>query len=635
MKTPEIDFDVRKFYFYYGPSHYLNKRALVFNLHIAPEGPEASYYLPYVLDVFPRLKSFNLQTVADLFAHTLLEVLRMDIDLYINDFSISEDADDYVIAIEFLDDYTAEDAVILVSDWFKAMNAGTADSFQFSRKFELLQQQFDRSLLGGPTLYSLVEAGLKNDIPVFYLTEENQYQWGYGIKQLRGRSTTFHTDGIKDTEFTVYKDMATEFLQMCGFPTPQGRNCLNEYEALAEARKLGFPVVVKPVAGHKGQGVVTGINSEAELKVAFQQVVDLARLEDNYFDGAIVQQQIAGNDHRLLTIDGKFAAALKRIPAYVDGTGHHTIEQLIAMENQKEIRRDNARSPLTRIEIDNDLLQYLQLQNLNLQSIPAPAERIFLRRVANISAGGVSVNVTPEVHPRNKQMVENIASFFNIKCLGVDVLTEDISKPWNEGHFGIIEINAGPGVFMHLSPAYGGSLNIPEQIILSHFRQPELSRIPIIATNHISHALAAALPADIQRVKPGLMVGVLTDEGIFFNGQYFFKNESHEQNVKIILRHPQTGFAVFTHQRENVYDYGFFHEGADIVILDHANWAEETLKDQLLPGGILMEISDQEIKISMNSQTLDNVTYTEENRDKRILEQLNRYLPEIISRYYP
>src|ERR1035437_4691107 len=101
----------------------------------------------------------------------------------------------------------------------------------------------------------MVVAGIKLNIPVFYLFEENEFQWGYGKKQLRGRSTTFHTDGIKDTEFTMFKDMVADFLMLCGFPTPIGKNCYDEEEIVKEALKLGFPVVVKPVAGHKGQGV--------------------------------------------------------------------------------------------------------------------------------------------------------------------------------------------------------------------------------------------------------------------------------------------------------------------------------------------------------------------------------------------
>jgi cyanophycin synthetase len=633
MKTRDQDFDVRKFYFYYGPNHYLPKKAMVFNLYVAPDGPEADFYKPHVYEVFPHLQKLNLQTVADLFTHTLLEVLRMDINLFINDFSITEDASDYVIAIEFLDDYSAEDAALLVSNWFKSMNEGTVEQFNFLRKFELLQAIFDKSLLGGPTLYALVEAGIKNDIPVLFLEEENQYQWGYGVKQLRGRSTTFHTDGVKDTEFTMYKDMVTEFLMMCGFPTPAGNNCLTEEEAVSEAKKLGFPLVVKPVAGHKGQGVITGIQTESELKVAFQNIIEMAAKEGLFFDGAIVQQQIKGHDHRFLTLDGKFVAALKREPAFVTGNGINTIEELIEEENKKEIRKDNARSPLTKIVPDTDMIKFLQLQNLNTASVPEDGKKIYLRRVANISAGGVSINVTDNIHPKNIELAESIAGFFNVKCLGIDLLAEDITIPWKDGDFAIIEINAGPGVFMHLAPAFGPGINVPEMILLSHFKQAELARIPIIAGNNITRTLIAMLEETIDGKSPKITIGSLTHDGVFFNGKYFYKNNSHEQNVKIILRHPKTGFAIFNHSRANIYDYGFFHEGADIIILDHANWAEERLKDQLLPGGHIIEISDKEISLEMNSNVLKTVKYTEKNKEKRLAEIIRPLLFDLIEKY--
>ncbi len=633
MKIQDQDFDVRKFYFYYGPNHYLPGKAMVFNLYVATEGPEVDFYNPHVFSIFPRLQKLNLQTVADLFAHTLLEVLRMDINLFINDLSITEDADDYVIAIEFLDDYSAEDAAVLVSDWFKSMNEGTVEQFNFPKKFELLQSIFDKSLLGGPTLYALVEAGMKIEIPVFFMEEENQYQWGYGVKQLRGRSTTFHTDGVKDTEFTMYKDMVTEFLMMCGFPTPAGTNCLTEEEAITEAKKLGFPLVVKPVAGHKGQGVITGIQTESELKVAFQNILEMAVKEGLFFDGAIVQQQIKGHDHRLLTVDGKFVAALKREPAFVKGNGINTIEELIDDENKKEIRKDNARSPLTKIIPDADMIQFLQIQNLNTAYVPEDGKKIYLRRVANISAGGVSINVTDIIHPKNIELAESIAGFFNVKCLGIDLLVEDISMPWTEGNFGIIEINAGPGVFMHLAPACGESINVPEMILLSHFKQAELARIPIIAGNNITRSLAAMLEQAIAGKSPEITIGSLTPDGVFFNGKYFNKNNSHEQNVKIILRHPKTGFAIFNHSSEKIYDYGFFHEGADVIILDHENRAEEKLKDQLLPGGHIIEISDKEIRLEMNSNVLNTVNYTENNKEEKLVEIIRPLLADLIEKY--
>jgi len=629
----EKDFKPRKFYSYNGPNYYLDRQALVFNLFIAPEGDTVEFYKEQIIKFFPTLEATETPYVVHLFAETLMLVLKMDIDLFISKYSISSDGDEYVIAVEYLDKEIAEEAVYLVSDWFRAMTNNW--DFDFAKEFAKLQAMFDKTLFGGPTLYSLIESGIKMNIPVTYLYEENQFMWGYGKKQLRGRSTTFHTDGIKDTEFTMYKDMVGDFLEMCGFPTPKGKNCFDEEEIVQEALKLGFPVVVKPVAGHKGQGVTTNIESEAEVRVAFNKIINAAKEEGVNFDGAIVQQQIYGTDHRLISIGGKFVAALERVAAYVDGNGKDTIEALIKEENDKIIRLDNARSPLCKIKIDENLIDFLKLQKLSLNSVPAEGERITLRRVANISAGGVSINVTDKIHPINVKMVEDIAGYFNVKALGIDVLAADISKPWTEGNFGIIEINAGPGVFMHLAPAYGGSVDVPKHIMLSHFKNGDNGRIPIIATNKVSPNFAGLLNDKLHAVKNDIFFGYLLEEGVFFNGAYFYNNPEHDQNVKMVLRNPKVDFALFKHNKHDIYDYGLLHTGADLVILDNADYAEEvTLKEQLYEGGILVSVSDNEIKLFRNNEEI-NTVYTENDEDKdyKLLNLIEPYLSEIINKY--
>jgi len=629
----EKDFKPRKFYAYNGPSFYLDRQALVFNLFIAPEGDTVEFYKEKIVKIFPQLNDIDTPYVVYLFAETLMQVLKMDIDLFISKYSISSDGDEYVVAVEYLDKNIAEEAVYLVSDWFRAMSNNW--EFDFEKEFITLQGMFDKTLFGGPTLYSLIEAGYKMDIPVTYLFEENQFMWGYCKKQLKGRSTTFHTDGIKDTEFTMYKDMVADFLVMCGFPTPVGKNCFDEEETVKEALKLGFPVVVKPVAGHKGQGVTTNIENEAQVREAFNKITKAAKEEGVNFDGAIVQQQIYGTDHRLISIGGKFVAALERVAAYVDGNGRNTIEELIAEENSKLIRLDNARSPLCKIKTDENLIDFLKLQNLSLSSVPAQGERITLRRVANISAGGVSINVTDKIHPINIKMVEDIAGYFNVKALGIDVLAADISKPWTEGNFGIIEINAGPGVFMHLAPAYGGSVDVPKHIMLSHFKNGDTGRIPIIATNGVSLNFIKILNDKLHDIKNDIYFGSLTEEGVYFNNAYFYNNPEHDQNVKIILRNPKVDFALFKHNKHDIYDFGLLHKGADIVILDNADYAEEvTLKEQLLPNGLLLEIIDNEIKLIRNNDVINSVYFdNDDDRDYKVLNIIEPFLGELINKY--
>lgn len=627
------DFSVSKFYAYTGPNYYLDRQALVFNIFIAPEGETVEFFKTEIIKQIPAIEQIETPFVIDLFTQVLLHTLKMDIDLYINHYSIGNDADDYVIAIEYLDKYVAEDAVYLVSNWFKAIQKERA--FDYNQEFIKLQAAFDKTLFGGPTIYSLVEAGLKGEIPVFYLFEENQFQWGYGKKQLRGRSTTFSTDGIKDTEFTMLKDMVGDFLTMCGFPTPVGKNCFTEEEVVKEALKLGFPVVVKPVAGHKGQGVTTNIESEPEVRKAFNKIVDSAKAEGVNFEGALVQQQVYGTDHRLLSVNGKFVAALERVPAYVDGDGENTIEKLIAIENDLEIRLDNARSPLCKIKIDENLIDFLKLQNLSLDYIPKKDEKIILRRVANISAGGVSINVTSKIHPDNVQLVEDISGYFNVKCLGIDVLAGDISKSWREGNFGIIEINAGPGVFMHLAPAYGGSINVPEQIMSSHFIKPGYGRIPIIAANKISESLVGWINNKLHEIKKDIFFAYLNEKGVHFNGRYFYNNPEHDYNVKIVLRNPKVEFALFTHTKDDIYDFGILHKGADIIISDDACYTEDkVLKEQLLTDGLGIEIIDNEINVWENNKIVETRIFeTPENKEEIIKQLLEERLPSLVHKY--
>ncbi len=629
------EFEVSKFSTYYGPNFYLSRKAIVFNIQISAGGNPVSYYLPDLVQKFPELADMQFERVVDLFATVLVRALKMRIDLFIDKFEISRDAEAYVVAVEFLDEDVTLDVIALISAWFMALEEKDY-YFNFEKEYRKLQAAFDKTMFGGPTIYSLVEAGMKRNVAVNYLYEENQFQWGYGKKQWRGRSTIFHTDGIKDTEFTMYKDMVKDFLVLCGFPTPVGRNCMKEEEVVKQAATLGYPVVVKPLAGHKGQGVTTGIMNEVEVRKAFKTTVELAEEQGKPFEGAIVEQQIYGTDHRLLAVGGKFVAALERVAAFVIGNGVDSIEKLIAVENERPERLGDTRSPLDKIKIDDDILDFLRLQNLTLQSIPEENQRVELRRVANISAGGVSINVTDKIHPLNKKLVGDIAKYFNISVMGIDVLCKDISKPWMEGNFGIIEINAGPGVFMHLAPAFGGSIDVPAKIMESRFPNPGSDRIPIIAGNCLKLSTANAIYKKLAKIKPNIEFGSLTDEGVYFNGEYFFKNQIHFENVKIILRNPLLDFAMFNHRKDDIFDYGVYHEGADLIVLENPHYAYEVLERDLLDGGYKIMVTENSINLYKkgDENPVKTKSFTDNpSKDKELATMISDIIPELINKY--
>ncbi len=569
-----------------GPNVFLPQKAVSFRLNIKEDGGEFSNILEELERYLPNAAKWSPESLADLFIKTVIEIEKMDMELYVSFSSCREiDPGTYEVAVELIDEHIGEEAVYLAEELLN--NCADRRTFGFEREFQGLQAAFSRTLYGGPTLYSIIHAAYHANIPTFYLSYANQFQWGYGRRQVRGRSTTVSTDGIKDTEFTCFKDTVKEFLADAGLPVPRGGVFTRLEPALEMAEELGFPVVVKPVSGHKGQGVTTNIQSLAEVEEAFT-----ALLEAEVKGGIIVEQQVTGHDHRLLTVGGKCVAALKRVPAYVIGDGRGTIEELIEKENQTFVRRNNARSPLASINIDDDLQAYLRLQDLRLNSVLDEGQQVFLRRVANISAGGVSINVTDKIHPDNELLAEHVAAFLNLTILGVDVLADDITKSWRESPLSIIEINAGPGVFMHLAPAQGESIDVPGMIMKSLFHSGGRGRIPILVFSRLSRAMQERTTNIVRSSGQDLIVGSASAEGVYFDGKFLSKNERQWTQVAVLLRHQHLDAAIIEYRDQDIVDDGLRYAGADIVCLLEATEAEQVLARDIEDGGWLLVAKD-------------------------------------------
>jgi cyanophycin synthetase len=525
----------------------------------------------------------------ELFSRAVIEVQRLGMGLFATRWSVAAAGDGVAtVAVQYVDPDVCRSCVDLVGDWLRDVLEGR--DFDFEARYAAVLRRFLRGRFGGPTIYSLLEAGYRAGLPDFYLESEGVVQWGYGRKQLRGRSTVLHRDSIKDTELTTYKDRAKAFLDDLGLPVPRGEIVFELDEAQRAAARLGFPVVTKPVAGHKGQGVTTGVTSERDVKMGFELAVEASESAD---DGVIVEKQIAGTDHRLLTVGGRFVAALQRLPASVVGDGERTVEELIALENARPERADTPRSPMGKIEIDDILLQFLDDRGRSLQDVPAAGEELVLRRVANLSQGGVSINVTGVIHPRNVKLAEDVARFLDVHVLGIDLLAQDITQPWTESPCAIIEINAGPGVFMHLVPARGESIDVPAIVLRGHFPTPASARVPVLVFNRLDAATARRL-TELGARCPGVEeVGVARLDGLFFNGEFFSRRPDHIANVRNMMRSPRLDMALIEYDEPHLVDEGLYNWGADVVVLERPTPIErETLTRDLLPGGLVVEVDE-------------------------------------------
>lgn len=573
-------FDIFNIKHYIGPNPYLETGVLVFDFaftgYLPPRPIEE--YVAIVGDRYPQLRDQTYESHAHIFAHTLSEVGKLDMGLHLNHWSVKPYPDFMRIAVEALHARTARRVVYFVWDWFEAITDD--ENFTFEDQLKELQNLFRQSVYGGPTVYALLRTAHEKGIPAFYLWNEGLMQYGYGKKQVRGVATTFDCDSHLDSDFTTRKDDCKAFLSTLGFPVPKGNVVVSLGEALDAANRIGYPVAVKPVSGHKGIGVTADVQNSEELKFAFGRA--LKGIPEEQPIAVIIEKSIKGSDFRLLCVNGRFVAATERRPAWVTGDGYLTIAELIEHENRSSARLDTPTSPMSKIQRDESMEMYLDEQNLSLDSVIEKGRAIYLRKVANLSSGGVSIDATRTIHPDNIILAQDIAQHFRLVCLGIDVIARSISQSWKSGDFGILEINAAPGIFMHLNPAVGESVDVPAHILETFFKSEADARIPTITFNRISVSELQQTIDHILLQHPDWTIGAVCREAVFVNRSEKVLNKDYNSNVQSLLRNPKLDLLI-TEYAEDVLDRdGMFYQGSNLVVLDNPMETEMMLTRDLL-----------------------------------------------------
>lgn len=260
-------------------------------------------------------------------------------------------------------------------------------------------------------------------------------------------------------EIGTDKAKTKQILKEKELPTPSGFtfNKENELNDVVErALQLGFPLVLKPIYGSLGKGVVTGILTRDDLINSISYVFSEFDYED-----FLIERHIEGEDMRVYVIDDQVVAAVKRVPANVTGDGIQTINELIDQKN--ELRRENPHTSTRRIKKDMILKNFLSEQDLDLESVLNKDETVYLKGNSNISAGGDSIDITEELLDDVKNIaVQAVNVIPGLKHAGIDFVV-------NDEEVSIIEINTTAGITLHTFPVHGKSQNIAEKIIDYYF----------------------------------------------------------------------------------------------------------------------------------------------------------------------
>ncbi|MEH1972387.1 MAG: acetate--CoA ligase family protein [Nostoc sp.] len=588
-------FDIFNFKHYIGPNPYLDIGALVFDFTLVESRKPLPIedYIASIGDRYPNLRDQTYESYAHLFAQIVSEVGKLDMDLHLNHWSVKPYPSLTRISVQSLHERTSREVVYFVWDWFEAITQD--EDFAFDEQLVKLQDRFRASVYGGPTVYALLRTAYQKGIPAFYLWEEGLMQYGLGKKHVRGIATTFNCDSHLDSEFTTRKDDCKAFLKTLGFPVPEGNIVFTEKEALAAAREIGYPVAVKPVVGHKGIGVTADVQDSKELISAYNRA--LAAIPEDQLTRIIVEKSISGSDFRLLCVNGRFVAATERRPASVVGDGYLTLAELIRQENRKPARLDTPTSPMSKIQIDEAMELYLDEQRLSLDSVIEKGRTVYLRKVANLSAGGISIDATQTVHDDNIILAQDIAQHFQLTCLGIDVITKSLAESWKSSNFAILEINAAPGVLMHLKPSVGESVDVPSHILETFFESGTDASIPIITFNKISVEELQATIDHILLQNPNWTIGAVCRDAVFVNRSKKVLSKDYNSNVQTLLRHPKLDLLIAAYPEDILEEQGVFYQNSNIVVLDNPTEAEMILVRDVFDGSTVVIRKGNDISI--------------------------------------
>ena len=413
----------------------------------------------------------------------------------------------------------------------------------------------------GPSTSCIVDAASAAKIPHIRLTEGNLVQLGYGSRQRRiWTAETDRTSAIAEG-ISSYKDLTKELLAQAGIPVPEGQEVKNADDAWKAAQDIGLPVVVKPLDGQRGWGVSLDVRTEQGVRQAF----DCAEKE---FCGVLVERYIHGDEHRVLVVGDKVVAATRGETACIVGDGVHTVAQLIDSQINTDPRRgDTEGFVLDTIRLDTprgemSLLE-IRRQGLEPESVPEKGRSVVVQRNGNLN-----IDVTDEVHPEVAAVATMAARVIGLDIAGIDIVTTDIRKPLRETRGAIIEVNAGPGLLMHVKPAVGQPRPVGQAVVNHLFQRNEDTRIPIVGitgtlqTTAIAHLVAWMLHLSGRRT------GLACQDGLYMNQHHVGQRDARgfEDSERLLINRALDA-AVFETSPLHILDEGLAYDRCQVGVV--------------------------------------------------------------------
>ncbi|WP_433135679.1 cyanophycin synthetase [Actinomadura nitritigenes] len=420
----------------------------------------------------------------------------------------------------------------------------------------------------GVSTAALARAARERGVPVRRVGGLNLLRLGYGrYRRLAWAAMTDRTSAI-GMEVAADKRLAHRMLADAGVPVPEGRVAQSPAEALEALREIGAPVVVKPLSGHQGEGVHIELSEPPEVVAAFTSAAGGDGRADA--PGVLVESYIPGRDYRVLVVGGRIAAAAELTAARITGDGTSTVAELVERVNADPARGEGHDRPLTRLALGATELALLGRQGHGPDSVPGEGETVRLRRNANLSTGGTSRDVTDDVHPEVAAMCVRAAATVGMDVCGIDLRLPDIGSPLpaERGAAGILEVNAAPGLRMHLAPYEGEPRDVAGDVIDLMYPPGTPSRVPVVSVTGTNGKTTTVRMIAHMLELHGVRTGMTSTEGVYVGGRLIHRSDaSGPRSAEMVLGDRSVEAAVLETARGGIVRRGLGYDRADVAVV--------------------------------------------------------------------
>jgi cyanophycin synthetase len=523
----------------------------------------------------------------------------------------------YQVVVEYSEEDVGRLALTLAEQLIQAAR----DDQPFELEAALAElRELDEDVRLGPSTGSIVYAGVARGIPYRRLTEGSLVQFGWGSRQRRIQAAEIDATGAIAETIAQDKELTKKLLDAAGVPVPLGRVVLDADDAWEAAQEIGQPVVIKPKDGNQGKGVTVNVTTREQLTAGFHAASE-------FRDDIMVEKYLPGHDFRLLVIGNKLVAAARRDPPHVVGDGRSTVRQLVDTVNLDPRRGSGHATSLTKIRFDDIALASLAKQGYDADSIPPKGQRVTLRNNANLSTGGSATDVTDDVHPEVAARAIAAAHMVGLDICGVDLVCDSVLKPIEEQGGGIVEVNAAPGLRMHISPSFGKGRAVGEAIISSMFKDGDDGRIPVVAVTGTNGKTTTVRLIAHLLASSGLRTGMTNTDGVYIQGRRIDSGDcSGPRSARNVLLHPDVDAAVFETARGGMLREGLAFDRCQVAVVTNIGAGDHlglnyitTLEDlavlkrvivqNVAPGGMAVLNAADPMVAAMADTTKGDVTF--------------------------